>query len=115
MELISAIATAQGAGGVSIIRVSGEGAFSLARNMFSHRGEFEPYRMYPGRIDCGTFSDFGMCVCFRAPHSFTGEDVAEFHCHGGTAESRSRAPFTAARWSSAPVLRKRGNLPAAPF
>ena len=83
MELISAIATAQGAGGVSIIRVSGEGAFSLARNMFPHRGEFEPYRMYPGRIDCGTFSDFGMCVCFRAPHSFTGEDVAEFHCHGG--------------------------------
>ena len=83
MELISAIATAQGAGGVSIIRVSGEGAFSLARNMFSHQGEFEPYRMYPGRIDCGTFSDFGMCVCFRAPHSFTGEDVAEFHCHGG--------------------------------
>ena len=83
MELISAIATAQGAGGVSIIRVSGEGAFSLARNMFSHRGEFEPYRMYPGKIDCGTFSDFGMCVCFRAPHSFTGEDVAEFHCHGG--------------------------------
>ena len=83
MELISAIATAQGAGGVSIIRVSGEGAFSLARSMFSHQGEFEPYRMYPGKIDCGTFSDFGMCVFFRAPHSFTGEDVVEFHCHGG--------------------------------
>ena len=88
MELISAIATAQGAGGVSIIRVSGEGALSLARNMFSHRGEFEPYRMYPGKIDCGTFSDFGMCVCFRAPHSFTGEDVVELHCHGGTEIAR---------------------------
>ena len=57
--------------------------------MFSHQGEFEPYRMYPGKIDCGSFSDFGMCVYFRAPRSFTGEDTVEFHCHGGIEIARA--------------------------
>lgn len=60
MELISAIATAQGVGGIAVIRVSGEGALPLARKMFSYKGEFEPYRLYPGHIDCGAFSDRGM-------------------------------------------------------
>lgn len=83
MELISAIATAQGKGGVAIVRLSGDGALLLARKMFSREGGYEPNVLYPGKIDCGSFSDFGMCVYFRAPHSFTGEDVVEFHCHGG--------------------------------
>lgn len=89
MELISAIATAQGVGGIAVIRVSGEGALPLARKMFSYKGEFEPYRLYPGHIDCGAFSDRGMCVYFRAPHSFTGEDTVEFHCHGGVEIARA--------------------------
>lgn len=84
MELISAIATAQGRGGVAIVRASGDDALALAEKMFSHRGGFEPNVLYPGKIDCGEFSDFGMCVYFRAPRSFTGEDCVEFHCHGGT-------------------------------
>lgn len=88
MELISAVATASGAGGVAIVRVSGEGALALAQQMFSHKGEFEPNRLYPGKIDCGPFSDYGMCVYFRAPRSFTGEDTVEFHCHGGTEIAR---------------------------
>ncbi len=82
-ELISAISTASGRGGVAIIRVSGEGALALAKKMFSYKGEFTPNLLYPGEIDCGTFKDFGMCVYFRAPKSFTGEDTVEFHCHGG--------------------------------
>lgn len=84
MELISAIATPQGRGGIAVVRLSGEGALSLARNMFSRKGEFTPNMMYPGEIDCGTFTDYGLCVYFAAPKSFTGEDVVEFHCHGGT-------------------------------
>ncbi|MDE6676854.1 MAG: tRNA uridine-5-carboxymethylaminomethyl(34) synthesis GTPase MnmE, partial [Clostridia bacterium] len=47
-ELISAISTASGRGGVAIIRVSGEGALSLAKKMFSRKGEFIPNMMYPG-------------------------------------------------------------------
>lgn len=83
-DLISAIATAVGAGGIAVVRMSGRGALSVARKMFSRKGEFQPNYMYAGEIDAGTFRDYGMCVYFRAPKSFTGEDVVEFHCHGGT-------------------------------
>lgn len=83
MEAIAAISTAQGRGGIAVVRISGDDALPIARRMFSRRGDFTPNVMYPGRIDCGGFEDFGLCVWFRAPRSFTGEDVVEFHCHGG--------------------------------
>ncbi len=83
MDLISAIATPKGRGGVAIVRLSGDGALALANKMFSGKKEMTPNVMYAGEIDCGSFRDFGMCVYFRAPRSFTGEEVVEFHCHGG--------------------------------
>ena len=87
-DLISAIATASGVGGVAIIRMSGAGALKVARKMFSRKGEFAPNMLYPGTIDAGSFFDYGMCVYFQAPHSFTGEDVVELHCPGGTEIAR---------------------------
>ncbi len=87
-EVIAAIATPQGRGGVAIVRLSGEGALPLARKMFSRKGEFVPNTLYVGEIDCGAFYDHGMCVWFRAPKSFTGEEVVEFHCHGGVEIAR---------------------------
>lgn len=92
-NLISAISTAAGVGGVAVIRVSGDGALILAKKMFKPSGKikvesFEPYKMYTGKIVCEGFEDFGMCVYFKAPKSFTGEDVVEFHCHGGTQIAR---------------------------
>ncbi|MDE6373832.1 MAG: tRNA uridine-5-carboxymethylaminomethyl(34) synthesis GTPase MnmE, partial [Clostridia bacterium] len=92
-NLISAICTPAGTGGVAIIRVSGAGAFELAAKVFKPTGgvnvtDFQPNRMYTGKIQCDGFSDFGMCVLFKAPKSFTGEDVAEFHCHGGAEIAR---------------------------
>lgn len=92
-NLISAISTPAGTGGVAVIRVSGFGALALAKKMFTPAGktavdDFEPNRMYTGKIACEGFSDFGMCVYFKAPKSFTGEDVVEFHCHGGTQIAR---------------------------
>ena len=92
-ENIAAISTPPGRGGVAVIRISGDSPLAVAEKMFSPKGKtpvgrFEPYRMYPGEIDCGTFCDYGLCVYFRAPHSFTGEDVVEFHCHGGTSIAR---------------------------
>ena len=88
-DTIAAIATPPGRGGVAIIRLSGGEPLQIAEKMFAPSGKrgvsgFEPQRMYPGEIDGGTFRDYGLCVFFRAPHSFTGEDVVEFHCHGGT-------------------------------
>ncbi len=92
-ENISAIATPSGKGGVAIIRISGKTALALAEKMFTPTGktkvaDFEPYRMYTGKIDGGNFTDFGLCVYFKAPASYTGEDVVEFHCHGGETIAR---------------------------
>ena len=93
MDVISAIATPSGTGGVAIIRLSGEGALNVAQKMFAPAGkisvgEFKPNVMYAGNIDGGDFLDFGLCVYFKTPKSFTGEDVVEFHCHGGVQLSR---------------------------
>ncbi len=87
-ENISAIATPAGRGGVAIIRISGKTPLAIAEKMFTPVGKtavrnFSPYRMYAGQIDGGNFSDFGLCVYFKAPASYTGEDIVEFHCHGG--------------------------------
>ena len=87
-ENIAAIATAPGKGGVAIIRISGKSPLAIAEKMFAPVGkkkvsEFEPYRMYPGTIDAGGFSDYGLCVYFKGPASYTGEDIVEFQCHGG--------------------------------
>ena len=93
MEVISAISTASGVGGVAIIRLSGENSLKIAQKMFAPVGktavkDFKPNVMYAGNIDGGDFQDFGMCVYFKAPKSFTGEDTVEFHCHGGIQISR---------------------------
>lgn len=87
-EDIVAVATASGTGGIAVIRVSGSSPLAYAEKTFRPSGKvavknFEPYRMYPGEFDAGGFKDFGLCVYFRAPRSFTGEDVVEFHLHGG--------------------------------
>ncbi len=87
---IVAISTALGAAGVAVIRISGDDPFTVAERMFSPIGktavpDFEPNRMYAGEISADGFTDFGMCVFFKAPKSFTGENTVEFHCHGGTA------------------------------
>ncbi len=92
-ENIAAIATARGKGGVAIIRISGGYPLAIAEKMFAPVGkkkvaDFEPYRMYAGEIDCGGFTDFGLCVYFKAPASYTGEDIVEFQCHGGESIAR---------------------------
>jgi len=92
-ENIAAIATPPGKGGVAIIRISGRDPLTLASKMFTTAGktkveDFEPYRMYPGRIDGGNFEDYGLCVYFKGPASYTGEDIVEFQCHGGESVAR---------------------------
>ncbi len=92
-DIISAISTAPGVGGVAIIRMSGDGCLELAQKMFAPSGGekicvFAPNTMYAGKIDGDGFQDFGFLVYFKAPKTFTGEDVVEFHCHGGIQISR---------------------------
>ena len=93
MENIAAISTGAVASGVAVIRISGDTPLSVAEKMFKPVGkikvcDFEPNKMYAGEISADGFTDFGMCVYFKAPKSFTGEDTVEFHCHGGLAITR---------------------------
>lgn len=92
-ENIAAISTGAVVSGVAVIRMSGDSPLSVAEKVFKPVGktavkDFVPNVMYAGEIDCGGFSDFGLCVYFKAPKSFTGEDTVEFHSHGGIAITR---------------------------
>lgn len=89
-DTIAAIATAPGSAGVGIVRVSGEGAHAIADALF--RGRRRPSRTPVGRFlfghllaADGEVLDEGLCLIFRAPHSYTGEDVVEFQSHGSPA------------------------------
>lgn len=89
MSTIAAIGTPHGKGGVAMIRISGEDAFGVAERVFkpSFPERFalkKPNTTYYGSFfdDKGVFDD-GLCLLFKAPNSFTGENVAELYCHGG--------------------------------
>lgn len=89
LSAIAAISTPLGTGGVGIIRISGKNATEIADRIFvSVNGQklssSKGYRAYFGRIfDGETAVDEVVCLVFRAPHSYTGEDVVEINCHGG--------------------------------
>jgi len=83
---ICAISTPIGSGGISIIRLSGDNALEIASKVFSCSEKvenFEPNKMYLGSFNAGNFKDKCFCVYFKAPKSYTGENLVEFHCHGG--------------------------------
>ncbi len=89
---IAAIATPRGHGGVAVVRLSGPQAWSVARRLFSKKETvFAPGRFVHGWIEdpaSGEPVDEVLLLVFQAPHSFTGEDVIEIHCHGGDYLSR---------------------------
>lgn len=83
METIAAIATAPGKGGIGIIRVSGEKCTQIAKAII---GQVPPPRqalLSAFYHHQGEIIDTGLALYFPNPHSFTGEDVLEFHAHGG--------------------------------
>ena len=87
-DTIAAVATALGTAAVSVVRLSGTQSIDIAAAVFTAGDktrvkDFAPYRLYPGLLTGARVSDRCMCVVFRAPRSYTGEDCAEFHCHGG--------------------------------
>ena len=89
-ENIAAISTGLATGGVAVIRISGDSPLTVAKKVFVPNGKtlvenFSPNRMYVGEVLADGFTDYGMCVYFKAPFSFTGEDVVELHIHGGIA------------------------------
>ena len=81
---IAAIATPQGRGGVGVIRLSGPNAFAIAEALTARSlpaPRMAGFRQFKDAQD--EVIDEGLILCFKAPHSFTGEDVVEVQGHGG--------------------------------
>ncbi|MCM1330529.1 MAG: tRNA uridine-5-carboxymethylaminomethyl(34) synthesis GTPase MnmE [Ruminococcus sp.] len=86
MSTIAAISTPRAAGGISVIRVSGGNALAVADKIFTPvSGKKKPSEMAGYTCAYGKIGDVddGVLTVFRAPRSYTGEDVAEISCHGG--------------------------------
>ena len=89
MDVIAAIATGTAPTAIGIVRVSGEGCFSLCDAVFRPANgrsfsEQDARKMVFGEMldTQGRCIDRGLAVRFPGPHSYTGEDSAEFYCHG---------------------------------
>ena len=89
MDVIAAISTANALSAIGIVRVSGEGCFALCDKVFRPVGGgafsgVRPREMTLGRLldRDGRAIDSCLAVRFPGPGSYTGEDCAEFHCHG---------------------------------
>ena len=94
MNTICAISTPYGSGGIAVVRVSGESAIQIVDTLFYGRKsltEAPAYTVYYGELrrvsrvanrESNDVLDEVLVSVFRAPHSFTGEDVVEIACHG---------------------------------
>ena len=94
-EVIAAIATPPGTGGIAVVRLSGNGALAVADKVFRAADPARCIQDAPGYTALfghfyaeGRRCDQTVALVFRAPKSYTGEDVAELSCHGGSAVVR---------------------------
>ena len=93
---ICALATPPGEGGIATVRLSGPEAYPIAARVFFPANPRKAVADAPGytalfghyRLD-GAELDETVALFFRAPHSYTGEDVVELSCHGGSYVSQT--------------------------
>ena len=90
---IAAISTAPGAGGIGVVRISGPLALDIGQKisgaiLLPRVANFHNFKNLNG-----TLIDQGLILFFSAPHSFTGEDIIELQCHGGTVVTQSILNF----------------------
>ena len=120
MDVIAAIATGGNPTAIGIVRVSGEGCFALCEKVFravngKSFADQETRKMVYGEMldNQSRVIDQGLAVRFPGPNSYTGEDSAEFHCHGSPVVLREllAALFaTGARQAKAGEFTKRAFL-----
>lgn len=88
MSTIAAISTATGNAGIGIIRISGENAFDIIRKIFKpkyNQGDIKTYSIKYGYIvDTDKIVDEVLVSYYKAPKSFTTENMCEINSHGGT-------------------------------
>lgn len=87
MKTIAAISTPMGHGGIGIVRVSGDEALTIVQKVFvpKKKRPIKPYTLQLGKIvdEEGKDIDQVLISFFKAPRTYTGEDVCEINCHGG--------------------------------
>lgn len=85
-DTIAAISTPPGRGGIGVIRLSGADALDIAGRIFrASSPSFKPRQAHFGSLfdpQSGALIDEAILTCFKAPHSYTGEEVVELSCHG---------------------------------
>lgn len=110
MSTIAAISTGQAAGGIGIVRISGETALNIADRIFKSVSGLKLNELSGYRAALGTVFldekpvDEAIATVFRAPKSYTGEDVVELSCHGGLYVTRQvlRAALSAGAVAAEP-------------
>ncbi len=92
MRTIAAISTPAGIGGIGIVRISGDDALTVVKRVFKplNESEYRSYHMRFGHLvdENGTVLDQALVSYFKAPKTYTGEDVCEINCHGGTLSTK---------------------------
>ena len=94
-DVIAAVSTPPGKGGVAVIRMSGDGAALIADKIFTAKNgvllsSCEPRRQIYGYVKDGdNVIDDVMACRFAAPSSYTGDDTVEIYCHGGMLVTRT--------------------------
>ena len=88
MDTIAAIATPNGVGAISIVRLSGDTALQIAKKLT--KKDLTPRVATLSKLydENDELIDIGLVIYFKSPNSFTGEDIVEFQCHGGVVVSR---------------------------
>lgn len=83
-QTICAISTPIGNGGIAIIRISGEKAFDVLQKMVElDVKSLNNRELTLCKINTDSFSEQALVVIFKAPNSYTGENLVEIQCHGG--------------------------------
>ena len=85
IDTIAAIATASGAGGIGVVRISGPLASTIAIQILGHCPAPRYAAYLDFKSDTNQLIDRGIAIFYPNPHSYTGEDVLELQAHGGTA------------------------------
>ena len=96
MRTIAAISTPPGSGGIAVIRISGDEAFCVTDKVFKSQGAKRLFEVPANTVVFGRICDLNgkeidqvLASVFRAPRSFTGEDVVEISCHGGILNTKN--------------------------
>ena len=77
MDTIVALSTPAGNSGVAVIRISGDESLNILKKITRTNTSFEPRKMYLKKVYIKDYTDNCLVVYFRAPFSFTGEDVVD--------------------------------------